>query len=246
MNPLQLLLLCLAGWLNRNQSHVIDYLHDEIRVLKERQGKKPLFNDDQRRWLAAKASKIEPKWLNRLTTPVSQRALLECRRRLIAQKYDGTSKRAPGRLSTRQELRELVLRMDREIRTWSYTRLQRALRNLGHEISGGAIDRVLTEAGMDPAPERKQGTTWKEFLRTHWEVLAAADLITLEEWAALGLVRYHMRFVMRLTTREVHIAEVIAEPNGAWMKQITRNLTNDLLARLARLQKTSRDQLGRA
>ena len=31
---------------------------------------------------------------------------------------------------------------------------------------------------------------------------------------ALGLVRYHVFFVMRLASREVHIAGIIPEPNG--------------------------------
>ena len=85
----------------------------------------------------------------------------------------------------------------------SYTRIQGALQNLGHEIGRGTIAKVLQEAGVDPAPERQKRTTWKEFLRTHWEVLAAADFFCVEVWTALGLVRYHVFFVIRLVTREV-------------------------------------------
>jgi hypothetical protein len=33
--PLRLLLLTLAGWVNRHQQHVIDYLVEENRVLRE-------------------------------------------------------------------------------------------------------------------------------------------------------------------------------------------------------------------
>lgn len=33
--PLRLLLLTLAGWVNRHQQHVIDYLIEEKRVLRE-------------------------------------------------------------------------------------------------------------------------------------------------------------------------------------------------------------------
>ena len=45
---------------------------------------------------------------------------------------------------------------------------------------------------------------------------------------ALGLVRYHVFFVMRLATREVHVAGIIPELNGAWMKQMARNLADGL------------------
>jgi hypothetical protein len=42
------------------------------------------------------------------------------------------------------------------------------------------------------------------------------------------LVRYHVFFVIRLVTREVHIAGIIPEPNGPWMKQMARNLTDGM------------------
>ena len=35
MDPNKFILLCLAGWLNREQQAVIDYQREEIRVLKE-------------------------------------------------------------------------------------------------------------------------------------------------------------------------------------------------------------------
>jgi hypothetical protein len=47
MNPFVFLVICVAGWMNRNQLGVIEYLQEEIRVLKELLGKKPRFNDVQ-------------------------------------------------------------------------------------------------------------------------------------------------------------------------------------------------------
>ena len=50
-----MLLLALAGWINRRQQQKIDYLITENLVLKEKIGKKRiLLNDDQRRRLAVK------------------------------------------------------------------------------------------------------------------------------------------------------------------------------------------------
>ena len=228
MNHLQFFLICLAGWLNRNQQSVIEYLQEEVRVLKEQLGKKPRFNDDQRRRLAAKARQIGLRRLKEIAAIVSPRTLLDWHQRLIARKYNGRAKRSPGRPSTPEEVRALILRMAAENRTWGYTRIQGALQNLGHEIGRGTIAKVLQAAGVDPAPDRQKRTTWKEFLRTHWDVLAAADFFSVEVWTALGLVRYHVFFVMRLATREVHIAGIIPEPHGLWMKQMARNLTDGL------------------
>ena len=226
MNPLPFLLVCCAGWMNRHQQVVIEYLQEEIRVLKEQMGKRPRFNNDQRRRLAVKGKSVGRKDLLRLASIVTPDTLLAWHRRLIAQKYDTSQKRKSGRPLSAVGLRELILRMARENRSWGYTRLQGALQNLGHEIGRGTIAKVLQEAGVDPAPERQKRTTWKEFLGTHWEVLAAADFFCVEVWTALGLVRYHVFFVIRLVTREVHIAGIVPEPNGPWMKQVARNLTD--------------------
>ena len=40
MNPFVFLLICVAGCLNHNQQDIIEYLQEEIRVLKEQLGKK--------------------------------------------------------------------------------------------------------------------------------------------------------------------------------------------------------------
>ena len=54
-------------------------------------------------------------------------------------------------------------------------RSQDALLNLGPEVGRGTIAEILRTAGLDPAPKRMNRTSWKEFLRTHWEVPADAE-----------------------------------------------------------------------
>jgi hypothetical protein len=39
-------------------------------------------------------------------------------------------------------------------------------------------------------------------------------------------VTYYVLFVIHLSTRVVHIAGVTTAPNGAFMKQVARNLTD--------------------
>jgi putative transposase len=226
MNSLQFIVLCLACWINRHQQNVIEYLLEEVKVLEEQLGKESRFDDDQRRRLAAKATKIGLKHLTRIATLVTPRTLLDWHHRLVARKYEGTGKRSPGRPTTPEAGRDLILNMAAENRTWGYTRIQGALQNLGYEIGRGTIAQGLKEAGVEPAPDRQKGTPWKEFLRNHWEVLAAADFFSVEVWTALGLVRYHVFFVIRLATREVTVAGITPEPNGHWMKQMARNLTD--------------------
>jgi hypothetical protein len=64
---------------------------------------------------------------------------------------------------------------------------------------------VLKKAWIAPAPNRKKGMSWAEFLESHWSVMAATDFFTTEVWTAQGLIRYHVLFVIRLATKEVKI-----------------------------------------
>ena len=55
LQPWELMLVILAGWINRQQQESNDYLRTENQVLKELVGKRRiLLNDDQRRRLAVK------------------------------------------------------------------------------------------------------------------------------------------------------------------------------------------------
>ena len=68
---LQFLILVLAGWINRSQQNVIEYLQEENRILgKQLGGKRPLFTDSQRRRLAAKAKLIGRQGLFEIDTVV--------------------------------------------------------------------------------------------------------------------------------------------------------------------------------
>jgi hypothetical protein len=111
-------------------------------------------------------------------------------RKLIAQKYDGSQQRGPGRPRTRDGIENLIVRMATENRDWGCRRIQGALANLGHEVARGTIANILKEHGLEPAPERNRKTTWKEFLSRHWEVIVAADFFTLAVWTRSGLTRH--------------------------------------------------------
>ncbi len=80
--------------------------------------------------------------------------------------------------------------------------------------------------GIEPAPDRKRQTTWKTFIKAHWDVLAAIDFTTIEVWTKGGLVTFYLLFVIELKSRRVHFAGCTTSPNEAWMKQVARELTN--------------------
>jgi hypothetical protein len=117
--------------------------------------------------------------------------------------------------------------MAKENRGWGYDRLAGALAHLGYEISDRTVGNILRRRGIPTAPERRKTTTWKEFIRTHMDVLWATDFFTTEVWTLGGLVTYYVLFFIHLETRLVHIAGVTAHPHETWMTQMARNLTMD-------------------
>ena len=66
---------------------------------------------------------------------------------------------------------------------------------------------------------------WKEFIRTHQDLLAATDFFTTEVWTLCGLVTYYVLFFIRINTREIHIAGMTPNPDQTWMTQMARNIT---------------------
>jgi len=164
--------------------------------------------------------------LAELCSIVTADTILRWYRRLVAQKYDGSAKRKSAGRPRRDDARELVLTMARENPTWGYTRIRGALTNLGVDLGRSTIARILEEAGLTPAPERGERTRWSTFLKSHWHSRAAADFFTVEVLSLRGLVRYHVFFVIELTTRRVEIAAVRHAPDGAFMEQVARNLTD--------------------
>jgi putative transposase len=227
LDPFRFLLIAVAGWMNQRQLQAMDYLREENRVLREQLGERRLrLTDAQRRRLAAKAKGLGRKLLQEVATIVTPATLLAWHRKLIAAKYDGSAQRKQGRPRTAGELEELVARMARENRNWGYRRIQGALSNLGHEMARSTIAAILQRHGLEPAPERGRKTTWKEFLAQHWDLIVAADFFTIEAWTRRGLQRFVILFFLELSTRKVEIAGIASSPNGLWMNQIARNLTD--------------------
>ena len=162
LDPFRFVLISIAGWMNPRQLLAIDYLREENRVLREQLGGRRLrFSNDQRRRLAATAKDLGRKLLAEVATIVTPETLLAWHRKPIAQKYDGSGKRGPGRPRTAGEIEALVVRLAVENRDWGYRRIQGALSNLGHDIARSTIAAILQGQGIEPTPERNRKTTWK-------------------------------------------------------------------------------------
>ena len=143
-----LLVITLAGWINRQQQAVIEYLIEENRVLKEQlEGQRLRFTDEQRIRLAVKAKVLSRRLLDNIETLVTPDTLLVWHRKLIAKKWTYPRK-GPGRPRVAQEITELVLRMARENVSWGYDRIHGALTNIGYIIAPNTVKNILKRHGM--------------------------------------------------------------------------------------------------
>ena len=123
-------------------------------------------------------------------------------------------------------IRRLIVRMATENRAWGDTRIRGARGNLGQQVARGPIANVRKERGLEPAPERKKRTTWRELLAAHGDVLAAADFFTVEVWTPRGRTRVTVLGLIHLASRRGQIAGISAEPDGPGVPQLMRNATD--------------------
>jgi len=203
-----------------------EYLVTENRMLRNQITGRVRLTDAERKTLAEIGYKLGKQALEEVATIVRPDTILAWHHKLVAQKCDGSKQRkTPGRPKVDPELEALVVRMAQENRSWGYDRIVGALANLGYTLSDQTVGNILKRHGIPPAPERKTTTTWKEFIRTHMDVLVATDFFTAEVWTLGGLVTYYVLFFLHLGSRKIHVAGVTPHPDEAWMVQVARNVT---------------------
>ena len=171
---------------------------------------------------------------------VTPATLLTWHRRLVARKWDYTSRRRPGRPPTAAAIRKLVIRMATDNLSWGHRRVQGELVKLGHPIAASTVWQILHDAGIGPAPSRS-GPTWKQFLTAHARGILAADFVHVD---TVLLRRLYALIVIEHGTRRVHLAGITAYPDGAWTTRAARNVLLDLGQRVASVKFLIRDRAG--
>jgi len=113
-----------------------------------------------------------------------------------------------GRPHIDKELEDLVVRMARENRSWRYDRIVGAFINLGSRISDQTVGNILKRHGLPPALERKKTTTWREFIRSHMDMLRATDFFTRAVWRWLRLLISSLLGFLHCGHHQVHAVGV--------------------------------------
>jgi HTH-like domain len=189
----------LCGWIHREQADVIAFLQEENRVLRAHlRGRCLRLSDDERRRLAVLGHRLGRATLAQVATIVKADTILRWYRGFVGRLCTNTQRWA-GRPRVPAHVRALILRMATENATWGYTRIQGALKNLGHGVGRSTIARILKEHGVPPSPQRPMA--WRAFVRAHCPALRDADFFTSAVPTLRGLVTYYTAVTSLHTSR---------------------------------------------
>jgi putative transposase len=117
--------MIVSCWVHRQQLLDIEFLDAENALFKERlRGKRIRFTDAERAFLARKAKAVGRKALLELDTIVAPDTLKRWYRCLVAQKWNFTQRRGPGRPGIMRHISALIVRLAHENPSWDYTRMR--------------------------------------------------------------------------------------------------------------------------
>lgn len=212
--PMHVLVGVFAGWLNRQQQAVIEYLKTENETLESQlMGRRLRLTNGQRRRLAVKGRVLGRRLLAKVACIVTPKTILASHRRLVALKWT-LRRRTLGRPPIAEAVRALIFELARSDSNWGYSSSRDRLGNLGYQFSRSTVARVLKEHGIEPAAALGRKMSWATFTKAHWPNLAAIDFTTVEVWTKGGLVTHYSLFVMEQATRKVVSAGITPHPSS--------------------------------
>jgi putative transposase len=218
-----LIFVRLGGWLvlpgrsSASKDAELLVLRHEVAVLR-RTNPRPRLDGAGRAVMAA-LIRLLPGTLraHRLVTPGT---VVRWHRRLVTRKW--TYPHGGRRPPVDDGIAALTGRLATENHGRGYQRIHGELLTLGHRVSAAAIRRVLQALQIPPAPQRRTGTTWRQFLPAHAATMLATDLFHVD--CAVTLPRRSVLFVMEIGSRCVPILGVTANPDRPWATQQIREL----------------------
>ena len=221
---------CIAYCIDKELYKAIDYLREQVRVLvehQEKQNKRIILTNSQRMRVAAKAKRLSRKMLEQCTELFTADTVIRWYNKLIAEKYDGSSNRGKvGRPPITPEIVNLVIKFKTANPRWGYQKITDQIEYLGFKISKTSVKNILIENGYDPEPDLTVRSTWHEFLASHWDVMTACDFFTIELLVRRKLIRCTVFFVIEYASRKVFFAPIKLQPDGNYMRQVARILTD--------------------
>jgi len=199
--------------------NMIDYLHTENRALRsiiKKHGITTKKLDDEMKFeLSNRARKLHP--LSRLIVVKIASPKTVCHKwyqKMKAKMYgpkkpkdDAKSKR--GAPSIADEIRKEVIKIAKANVNATFRGIANALKNAGYSVSHQTISNILKEVGISPSPDRINGQSWHEFMKTSglWQMdFTCVHLSVKNKFTGkYELIRYHILFFIEVATRKSHL-----------------------------------------
>ncbi len=201
-----------------------EYLAAENTIFRSQVDGRVQLTDSERKELAEIGAKLGKKALAEIATVAQPETILAWNRKFVNPKVDTSAPpKSVGRPRVDKEIEDWVLRMARENRSWGYDRIQGAMNHLGYTISDQTVGNILKRHGISPAPERKKTITWREFIRSHWDVLVATNFFNSEVWNGFGLAMSYLLTFFHLNSHPIQsVMTALHQPVWAMQAQMRR------------------------
>lgn len=208
------------------------YLLEKCAVLEEiiveLTGKRPQYNDNQKRRICRFAKSLNEFLLSEIETTFAPGTILyQWTPELIGAKYDSTkspNQKKRGRKRISQEIVDEVLLLNKNNPDWGYDKIAGTMRYLGYDVCASTVRNILNDFGIIPDPERKRTGDWMQFIETQQYLTAATDFAHKEIITPYGLQRESMLFFMDIGGREVRLGGMTVNPDSNWTTQVARNM----------------------
>jgi putative transposase len=91
-------------------------------------------------------------------------------------------------------------------------------------VCRSTVINVLKENGLDPGPQRGEGS-WDEFLKIHAKTLWACDFLSKKVWTKWGLAEFYILFFIHVGSRRVYVSGMTTHPDTAWVAQQAKDFS---------------------
>ena len=230
----QSLLQQLRYWEARRPGCHIKYLKVENQILRSKLPGRITVTPKERHRLVKFAQKLG-KSLHQLATIVKPSTLLRWIREETKSSKKVPAKR--GRRRTPEQIRRLILKLARE-NEWGYTRILGELRKLGIRST---VKRILKDAGLDPGPQRGQGT-WDDFLKQHAASLWQCDFSSKKVLTIKGIRDAFVIAFLNVKTRQVILSPATLHPNQQWVVAQAESFVKQARDQRVRVKSVQRDR----
>lgn len=206
-------LLVIAGATQKELARQIKYLKVENEILRSKLPARITVTPKERNRLIRFAEKLGSA-IHELATIVKPGTILGWIRE--AKRNPGQPPAKRGRRRTPRQIRNLIVKLARE-NQWGYTRILGELRKLGiRSLSRNTVKRILKEQGLDPGPQRGEGT-WDEFLKQHAASLWQCDFFSKKVLTRQGLREAFVLVFLNVKTRQVVLSPSTLHPDEGWV-----------------------------